>query len=201
MQPKEVLVEPEVIAAAIRAVRAQVEQAYRDLTSEDLYEEARYEARCAVIQEIALKVGVALAKHDVTVEIPAFVQQCLRVETLKRGPGRCLNCGSRLVLGMAIMEAVEPDQEPYESGVEETVAHLNVDGEIDLATPILVYAHVCQACGEAFGAWIEGEGPGPNVMLLSNQLAKAEAQLQNVTRTNEKIHDCLKQAISLQAQP
>lgn len=111
----------------------------------------------------------------------------------------CTECGHRLALCVEYVQEFEPDQEPYESGVEEQVESVDCDFKIGLSELVTVRAFVCPNCGIARHVWTEDyEPPNRAVARLTKELADAKAELVRVTRANRKIHDHLKQAIAIQ---
>ena len=66
----------------------------------------------------------------------------------KQDANKCVVCGCRIVLASACVYSfeVEPDQEPYESGVIEKVIVHNVEKET-VEISFSMSCHVCPACG------------------------------------------------------
>ena len=81
--------------------------------------------------------------------------------------------GGRVALCSLLIDAMTPDQEPFESGVEEDLGDSVV---VEPTTELLAY--VCVECGRIDGAWMEGPGHG-DVTTAKKQLA-ATRRLSNI---------------------
>ncbi len=75
----------ESVADAIHRLRKWTEDTHNedletDTTCQRQWDTARYETRCALLREIALQVGAALARANPDVDIPVFVDHCLEIK-------------------------------------------------------------------------------------------------------------------------
>jgi Zn-finger nucleic acid-binding protein len=118
----------------------------------------------------------------------------------KRKQLTCTECKCRLAFCTAHIESFRPDQEPYESGVIEEIEGLNVDGEIDLCEPSLVYGFICPSCGKAYHVWLdEGETLNQLVARLNRELTAARSESRRLAMANKEVHDHLQRAMSVYA--
>ena len=97
---------------------------------------------------------------------------------------KCEKCGGRVALGRFSVEAIEPDLEPFEDGVQEDIP--------EIETHITVWGWVCVDCGKPYDLWYRhesgyGESEDENLHAFRQKMERLRRQLAHAREENERV--------------